>query len=373
MAQVQLCGVLHARTLNVHKLKHVTLLSGHAFQLPVPVQLAHDLRIVAPVFLHLHVQLQKNLRAQDFFQFLARFRPDFLQRCAAACRSEFPFALRAPRRSSRGCGSAGPFPQTHPPARRRRAELPAWCPPWPFRGQFPPPEIAPAGRCIDPPENAARLREDISMNFSSTRSTPSPVSAEIGIISAKSPIFRQRSIDRKQLGFRNAVNLVQQQNACSAQIGARAPRRGGLPAPNSSLASRIRASDVHCIDRSIHFAHHLPAQRGVRPVQPGRIDQNDLRIRAIHDSLNAIACGLRPRRDDRDFFSDQPVHQRGFPRVGTPYDRDEPGFEFLRHVGMIPHGAGSETILKFSNFDILSARTEDSRRGDTKNLSSIVP
>src|ERR1700693_5414937 len=52
--------------------RSVWLLPGHSFELPVPVELADDLRIFPPVLKHFHVKLQKNLGAQNGLQFLAR-------------------------------------------------------------------------------------------------------------------------------------------------------------------------------------------------------------------------------------------------------------------------------------------------------------
>jgi hypothetical protein len=66
-------------------------------------------------------------------------------------------------------------------------------------------------------------------------------------------------------------------------------------------------------------------------VQARSIDQNDLRVRAVYDALDAIARRLRPRGYDGHFFSDQPVYERGFPRVGPAHDGDKTRFEFLSH------------------------------------------
>ena len=41
----------------------------------------------------------------------------------------------------------------------------------------------------------------------------------------------------------------------------------------------------------------------------GRIDQDDLRIVAIQDSLDAIARGLRLGRDNSDFLPDERIDQ----------------------------------------------------------------
>jgi hypothetical protein len=58
------------------------------------------------------------------------------------------------------------------------------------------------------------------------------------------------------------------------------------------------------------FVHHLAAENVFRLVNAGRIDENDLRIVAVDDSLDAVARGLRPRRNDRNFLADQRVDER---------------------------------------------------------------
>ena len=65
----------------------------------------------------------------------------------------------------------------------------------------------------------------------------------------------------------------------------------------------------------------------------GRIDQDDLRVFAVQNSLDAIAGGLRLRRNDGDFAADQRVYERGFARVGAADDGDESGFE--RHAARL--------------------------------------
>ena len=75
------------------------------------------------------------------------------------------------------------------------------------------------------------------------------------------------------------------------------------------------------------FVHHLAAEDVLGLVDAGRIDQDDLRVVAIHDALDAIARGLRLGRNDRDLAADERVHQRGFAGVGTADDCDETGFE----------------------------------------------
>ncbi len=65
------------------------------------------------------------------------------------------------------------------------------------------------------------------------------------------------------------------------------------------------------------FVHHLAAEDVLGFVDAGRIDQDDLRVVAIQDSLDAIAGGLRLRRNDGDFAADELVDERRFAGVGA--------------------------------------------------------
>jgi hypothetical protein len=89
-----------------------------------------------------------------------------------------------------------------------------------------------------------------------------------------------------------------------------------------------QGENVDAIERGVDLSHHLPAQGGVGAVQAWGVDQHDLCVGTIYDSLNPVACGLRTRRYDRDFLSDEPVHERGFPGIRPAHYRDKPGFEF---------------------------------------------
>jgi len=77
-------------------------------------------------------------------------------------------------------------------------------------------------------------------------------------------------------------------------------------------------------------------------VDSRRIDQNDLRVFAIEDALNAIAGGLRFRRDNGDFLADESIDERGLPRVGAAYDCDETRLECHESINCTPLGCGAE-------------------------------
>ena len=154
-------------------------------------------------------------------------------------------------------------------------------------------------------------------------------------------LFREHLDQREQFGFRNAVNFIEQQKTRALET------LHALDSAAVSLAEILAGveqerHDVHRFDGGVDFAHHLPAERGFRAVHARRVDQDDLRVRAIDDALNPVARGLRARRDDSHFFSDQAVDERRFSGVGPAYDRDISRLEFLRHACMITRG-GAES------------------------------
>jgi hypothetical protein len=77
-------------------------------------------------------------------------------------------------------------------------------------------------------------------------------------------------------------------------------------------------------------------------VDARRIDQNDLRVFAIEDALNAIAGGLRFRRDDGDFLADESIDERGFARVGAADDCDETRLKWHGLTNCTPLRCGAE-------------------------------
>ena len=72
----------------------------------------------------------------------------------------------------------------------------------------------------------------------------------------------------------------------------------------------------------LEFVHHLATKNIFRPVNSGRIYQDDLSVIAVDDSLNAVAGGLRLGRNDGDFAAYELVYKRGFSGVGAADDRD---------------------------------------------------
>ena len=75
---------------------------GQLFELAVPIQLANDCGFWRQLRLHFHEQFQKDARAENRFDFLARLRADFLHGLAALAdeNSLLPFALDVERRAN---------------------------------------------------------------------------------------------------------------------------------------------------------------------------------------------------------------------------------------------------------------------------------
>src|SRR5262250_2826742 len=78
------------------------LLFADPVELVAPIELTHQDGILAPARLDAHERLQKNLRAENFLQLLARQRPDILDRLAVFADQDslLPFALDANRRAN---------------------------------------------------------------------------------------------------------------------------------------------------------------------------------------------------------------------------------------------------------------------------------
>jgi len=81
---------------------------------------------------------------------------------------------------------------------------------------------------------------------------------------------------------------------------------------------------VDPLQRRRHFLHHLPSQRRIGFVQTGRVDKDDLPLRLGHNSLDAVARGLRLGSYDRDLLPDQSIYKRGLPRIRPPTTATNP-------------------------------------------------
>ena len=86
---------------------------------------------------------------------------------------------------------------------------------------------------------------------------------------------------------------------------------------------------IAAFQRLAHLDHHFAAERTVGLVYAWRIDQDDLRrvatlgLGKVDDTLNAIACGLRLRRDDSQLLAHESIEQGGLAGVGTTENADK--------------------------------------------------
>ena len=133
-------------------------------------------------------------------------------------------------------------------------------------------------------------------------------------------------------GFLTRSTLFRSRNTGPSEAAAptrwQIDRRRRTPAEASTISERMSMPSSACCN----FVHHLPAEDVFRLVNSGRIDEDDLRVVAIQDSLNAIARGLRLRRNDGDFAPDERVDKSGFAGVGAADNGDESRFEWQLNI-----------------------------------------
>src|ERR1700758_511130 len=86
--------------------------------------------------------------------------------------------------------------------------------------------------------------------------------------------------------------------------------------------------NIDAFKRVLKLVHHLAAEDIFWFVDAGRIDEDDLSVVAIQNSLNAITGGLRLGRNDSDLASHQSIDERRLAGVGTADDCYEAGFEW---------------------------------------------
>ena len=141
--------------------------------------------------------------------------------------------------------------------------------------------------------------------------------------------------------FGDAVHFVQQK--IDGAVEALNPLDGEAVA-GTEVDRRVddEAEDVDTFEGVLELVHHHAAENVFGLVDAGRVNQDDLGVFAIEDALNAIAGGLRLGRDDGDFLADESIDEGGFARVGATDDCDEAGFEGHGYKNCTPLGCGEE-------------------------------
>jgi len=136
--------------------------------------------------------------------------------------------------------------------------------------------------------------------------------------------------ERQKLGLLDSIDFVERQDGT---------RRVFLQQSHSKLVSMAEAlggvdnqhRQVALRERLANEIHHLLVKAGKRPVDSGRVHEHDLRAGPVHNAQNPIAGGLRYGGDDGNLGPNQPIHQGALAGVRPSHDRNESGFNLIRH------------------------------------------
>src|SRR6185295_18157317 len=94
--------------------------------------------------------------------------------------------------------------------------------------------------------------------------------------------------------------------------------------------------DVHLVERGERLLDHVLVERAAAGVDPGRIDEDDLRLRLgdVANADDAVARRLGLRRDDGDLLTEEAIEKRRLADVGSPDDGAKAS-TMRRHGGFI--------------------------------------
>src|SRR6266542_5419116 len=110
------------------------------------------------------------------------------------------------------------------------------------------------------------------------------------------------------------------------EAGRDQPAEAGGAAVTSVTKPRTPAGGSRPVsETTIRYSRHLalPGQRA-RPVQAGRVHNDELRVRSMHDAADDASGGRWPARRDRHLRADERVGERRLSRVGTADEAGEP-------------------------------------------------
>ena len=96
-----------------------------------------------------------------------------------------------------------------------------------------------------------------------------------------------------------------------------------------------QADDVDVCVGVLDYLVEALAEQSARAVQAGRVDEDDLRILAVHQAADGVAGGLGLVSRDGDLLPHQRVGQGGLAGVGAADERHEAGAEALGRVGVL--------------------------------------
>ena len=97
------------------------------------------------------------------------------------------------------------------------------------------------------------------------------------------------------------------------------------PGPSFWFAGQAEADHVDLGPGGAHDVVEPLAEQRARLVQAGGVDQDELRVRAVHDAAHGVPGRLRPVGGDRHLLADQSVREGGLARVGAAHEAGEAG------------------------------------------------
>src|SRR5580658_6564067 len=291
------------------------------FQLPSPVQLFHKSPSVAPARLHLDVEFEKHFSFQHPLDPQTRRRPDLLQHPAPLADQDpllsFAFAInrgrnpREPRTlleviDDHGCGVGYLFFHLHEnlladnfcchKARRLVSNL--------ILRKI-------RGTCGQRRNHLLQhLIQTVALKRRNRKDLREVIQLAVLLNHRQQPRLVSEKVNFVQDKKRARTRLLQQVH-CKTIAGIKLPRH------IHQYQHQIAA--LQCLT---NFDHHLSAKRAIRFVDARCIDENYLSAIApvslgnVKNSLNAIAGGLRLRRNDRELLPHQRIEQRRLARVG---------------------------------------------------------
>ena len=128
---------------------------------------------------------------------------------------------------------------------------------------------------------------------------------------------------KHRLAELHAVDLVEHEHHRRRLCGDLAENEIVVPDPARRLDDHEHEVDPG--QRPRRGPVHVPVEGArARRVDPGGVDEDDLRRIARRDPQDPVAGGLRPAGGDAELAADDPVDERRLPHVRPPDDRGEP-------------------------------------------------
>ncbi len=116
----------------------------------------------------------------------------------------------------------------------------------------------------------------------------------------------ERRDERQEFLPRHTVHLVEYQNAFAGEALS-AVEEQFIGVGQRPAGIHHQEQHINAFEGSRDFAHHLAAEGGLRGMQAGRINKDDLPLRPRDNALNAVARCLRLGGDDGHLLPNQTI------------------------------------------------------------------